>query len=70
MSRWYQNVLTGEQREVKTLAEDDYYVDNAPNWARIKAPSPAPPTPSAGDELASVAEEEPEKPKRQYKRRK
>ena len=42
MARWYQNVLTGEQREVKTLAEDDYYVDNAPNWARIAAPMPEP----------------------------
>ena len=36
------NILTGEQREVKTLAEDDYYVDNAPNWARIAAPMPEP----------------------------
>jgi hypothetical protein len=41
MARWYQNVLTGEQREVKTLAEDDYYVDNAPNWARIAPPPTA-----------------------------
>lgn len=38
MARWYQNVLTGEQREVKTLDEDDYYVDNAANWSCIVAP--------------------------------
>lgn len=41
MARWYQNVLTGEQIEVKTLAEDDFYQDNKANWARIVAP-PAP----------------------------
>ena len=38
MSRWYQNVLTGEQREVKTLEEDDFYVEHVANWARIPAP--------------------------------
>lgn len=38
MARWYQNVLTGEQVEVKTLDEDDFYVENAANWSRIAAP--------------------------------
>ena len=38
MSRWYQNVLTGEQVEVKTLDEDDFYVENAANWSRIPDP--------------------------------
>ena len=38
MARWYQNVLTGEQREVKSLEEDDFYQDNASNWCRIKVP--------------------------------
>jgi hypothetical protein len=43
MARWYQNVLTGQQVEVKTLDEDDFYVDNKANWCRIAAPSkPAP----------------------------
>jgi len=38
MSRWYQNVLTGKQVEVKTLDEDDFYVENAANWSRIPEP--------------------------------
>ena len=38
MSRWYQNVLTGQQVEVKTLDEDDFYVENKANWSRITAP--------------------------------
>jgi hypothetical protein len=41
MSRWYQNVLTGEQVEVKTLDEDDFYVENKANWSRIAAPPEA-----------------------------
>jgi hypothetical protein len=64
MARWYQNVLTGEQREVKTLAEDDYYVDNAHNWARIAAPMPMPepePEPDPADE--PMPEPEPAKKK-------
>jgi hypothetical protein len=36
MSRWYQNVLTGKRVEVKTLEEDDFYADNASNWARVE----------------------------------
>jgi len=39
MARWYQNVLTGEQVEVKTLDEDDFYVENKANWCRIKGPA-------------------------------
>lgn len=53
MARWYQNVLTGEQVEVKTLDEDDYYVENKSNWSRIvappkaeKKPAPAPAAPA------------------------
>lgn len=43
MARWYQNVLTGKQVEVKTLDDDDFYQDNKANWCRIAAPSkPAP----------------------------
>lgn len=38
MSRWYQNLLSGKQVEVKTLDEDDFYLENAANWCRIKAP--------------------------------
>lgn len=38
MARWYQNVLTGVQVEVKTLDEDDFYAENAANWSRIPAP--------------------------------
>jgi len=38
MSRWYQNTLTGQQVEVKTLEDDDYYAANAPNWSRIAPP--------------------------------
>jgi hypothetical protein len=38
MARWYQNVLTGVQVEVKSLDEDDFYVENAANWSRIAAP--------------------------------
>lgn len=49
MARWYQNVLTGEQVEVKTLEEDDFYAENAANWSRIPAPpaavKPEPPEP-------------------------
>jgi hypothetical protein len=40
MSRFYQNVLTGKQVEVKSLEEDDYYQDNPANWVRIKALAP------------------------------
>ena len=43
MARWYQNVLTGEKVEVKTLADDDFYVDNKANWSRIVAPPEAAP---------------------------
>ncbi len=38
MSRFYQNVLTGEKVEVKTLDEDDFYIENKANWSRIPAP--------------------------------
>jgi len=46
-SWWFQNVLTGEQREVKTLDEADFYVKNVANWCRIKAPSPSAAKPKA-----------------------
>jgi hypothetical protein len=39
MSRFYQHVLTGQKVEVKTLDEDDYYVDNASTWERIEEPA-------------------------------
>ena len=39
MARWYQNVLTGKQVEVKTLEDDDFYVDNKANWSRIMGPA-------------------------------
>lgn len=38
MSRWYQNALTGQKVEVKTLDEDDYYAANRSNWVRVAAP--------------------------------
>jgi hypothetical protein len=38
MARWYQNVLTGQQVEVKSLEEDDFYAENPGNWARIAGP--------------------------------
>ena len=38
MSRFYQNVLSGEKVEVKTLDEDDFYLENKANWSRIPAP--------------------------------
>lgn len=60
MSRWYQNVLTGQQVEVRTLAEDDYYVENASNWARIVAPSPVlEPEPEPEPELGPEPPPEP-----------
>lgn len=37
MARFYQNVLTGQQVEVKTFDEEDFYLDNQANWCRIKA---------------------------------
>ena len=40
MARWYQNVLSGVQVEVKTLDEDDFYVENVANWSRIPGPQP------------------------------
>lgn len=70
MARWYQNVLTGEQVEVKTLEEDDYYVDNAPNWARIAAPMPEP-EPASEEQPAPddpVVEPEPEPAKKKAKK--
>ena len=56
MSRWYQNVLTGEQVEVKTLEEDDYYVENKANWCRIAAP------PGAEKAALPMKEPAPKKP--------
>ena len=41
MSRFYQNVLSGEKVEVKTLEEDDFYLENAANWSRIPTPPEA-----------------------------
>lgn len=41
-TRWYQHVFTGEQVEVKTIAEDDEYIDVSV-WSRIPGPSPAEP---------------------------
>jgi hypothetical protein len=74
MSRWYQNVLTGKQVEVKTLEEDDFYAANAPNWARIAAPSPAEKKVApkaefvaAPAETESETETEPTQPKRSRK---
>jgi hypothetical protein len=43
MSRWYQNVLTGQQVEVTTLEEDEFYAVNSGNWARIYPVSDAKP---------------------------
>jgi hypothetical protein len=37
MARFYQNVLTGQQVEVKTFDEEDFYLDNPANWVRVKA---------------------------------
>ena len=47
MSRFYQNVLSGEKVEVKTLEEDDFYLENKANWSRIPAPPEATPEPVA-----------------------
>ena len=41
-TRWYQHVFTGEQVEVKTIAEDDKYIDVSV-WSRIPGPSPKEP---------------------------
>lgn len=38
LSRFYQNVLTGQKVEVKTLDEDDFYMENSANWSRIPEP--------------------------------
>lgn len=59
MSRWYQHMLTGEQAEVKTLEEDDYYVENASTWSRISSPAPPEPEPEP-EPVLEVAEPEPE----------
>lgn len=63
MAHWYQNVLTGEQREVKTLDDDDFYVENVANWARIVAPSPEPqldqPVPEPSNEPEQTPTPEP-----------
>jgi hypothetical protein len=42
MARFYQNVLTGQQVEVKTFEEEDFYLENQANWCRIKALSVPP----------------------------
>ena len=59
MSRWYQNVLTGAQVEVKTLEEDDFYALNAGNWARIEAPSPVEPVPYGVSDMEEALATEP-----------
>lgn len=66
MSRWYQNVLTGAQVEVKTLKEDDFYQENSANWARIAAPTPteSTPEPQPPVERQPPVEPEPDQPKR------
>jgi hypothetical protein len=55
MARWYQNVLTGEQVEVKTLDEDDFFVENSANWSRI--PTPPEQRSEVSEAAARLAEE-------------
>jgi hypothetical protein len=64
MSRWYQNVLTGKQVEVRTLEEDDFYAANAPNWARIAAPSPAKPAVAITEPVPAAEQYQPKRRKR------
>ena len=55
MPRFYQNVLTGEKVEVKSLDEDDFYLENAANWSRIEQPPVAPKPEPVKDPVAKPA---------------
>lgn len=54
MARWYQNALTGQQVEVKTLEEDDFYAENSSNWVRVN-PTPPEEQPD-GDQVVELAD--------------